>query len=50
VKEAMDKLVKDRDDKIKSILSDDQFKKFKEAEKKLHPPPPPEKSGIKPQQ
>ena len=40
VKEAMDKLVKERDDKIKKVLTEDQFKKFKEAEQKLHPPKP----------
>ncbi len=40
VKEAMDKLVKERDEKIKQVLTEDQFKKFKEAEKKLHPPKP----------
>lgn len=40
VKEAMDKLVKERDDKIKTILSEEQFKKFKEAEKQMHPPKP----------
>ena len=40
VKEAMDKLVKERDDKIKKVLTDEQFKKYKEAEKKLHPPKP----------
>jgi protein CpxP len=48
VKEAMDKLLKERDDKIKKILSDDQFKKFKEAEKKLHPPMPGEKGNSAP--
>ena len=40
VKEAMDKLVKERDDKIKTVLTEEQFKKYKEAEKKLHPPKP----------
>lgn len=41
VKEAMDKLVKERDDKIRKVLTDEQFKKFKEAEKTKHPHPPP---------
>ncbi len=40
VKEEMDKLVKERDESIKKILTDDQYKKYKEAEKKLHPPRP----------
>jgi hypothetical protein len=40
VKEAMDKLVKERDEKIKKALTEDQFKKYKEAEKKLRPPKP----------
>ena len=48
VKEAMDKLVKDRDEKIKAILTEEQFKKFKEAEKKLHPPPPGGSGGQSP--
>ncbi len=46
VKEAMDKLVKERDDKIKKVLTGDQFKRFKEAEKKMHPPKPPSKQDI----
>ena len=40
VKEAMDKLVKERDDKLKAILTEEQFKKYKEVEKKLLPPKP----------
>lgn len=40
VKEAMDKLVKERDDKLKTILTEEQFKKYKEVEKKLLPPKP----------
>ena len=40
VKEAMDKLVKERDESIEKILTDAQFKKYKEAAKKLHPPKP----------
>ena len=40
VKEAMDKLVKERDESIKKILSDAQYQKYKEAAKKLQPPKP----------
>jgi hypothetical protein len=40
VKEAMDKLVKERDDKLKTVLTEEQFKKYKEVEKKLLPPKP----------
>jgi periplasmic protein CpxP/Spy len=40
VKEAMDKIEKERDDKIKQVLTAEQYKKYKEAEKKLHPPRP----------
>ena len=40
VKAAMDKIITERDEKIKKILTEDQFNKFKEAEKKLHPPKP----------
>ncbi|MBI5858215.1 MAG: hypothetical protein HZB42_11290 [Sphingobacteriales bacterium] len=40
VKEAMDKLVKERDESIKKILTEDQYKKYKEAAKKLQPPKP----------
>lgn len=40
VKEAMDKLVKERDDAVKQILTVDQYNKYKEAVKKLHPPKP----------
>jgi hypothetical protein len=42
----MDKLVKERDDKVKKILSEDQFKKYKEAADKMHPPHPPVKPGT----
>jgi hypothetical protein len=47
-KEDVDKLVKARDEKIKSVLSEAQFKKYSEVEKTLHPPrpegpPPPDK-------
>jgi hypothetical protein len=50
VKEQFDKLVKERDDKMKQVLNEDQYKKYLEATKKLHPhhhegkdgaPPPP---------
>lgn len=40
VKEAMDKLVKERDQNVKKVLTDDQYSKYKEAVKKLHPPKP----------
>jgi Spy/CpxP family protein refolding chaperone len=40
VKDAMDKLIKERDDKIKQVLTAEQYKKYTEAEKKLHPPRP----------
>lgn len=40
VKEQMDKLVKERDEAIKKALTDDQYKKYQEAAKKLHPPKP----------
>jgi hypothetical protein len=40
VKAAMDKLVKERDESIKKILTEDQYKKYKEAAKKLQPPKP----------
>lgn len=38
VKEAMDKLVAERDESIKRILTASQYEKYKEALKKLHPP------------
>ena len=45
MKEQFDKLVKERDEKMKQVLSEDQYKKYLEAVKKLHPPhldaPPP---------
>ena len=40
VKAAMDKLLKERDDSIKKILTADQYKKYLLVEKKLHPPKP----------
>jgi hypothetical protein len=45
VKEAMDKLVKERDESIKKILTEAQYKNYKEAIKKLHPPKPGESNG-----
>jgi hypothetical protein len=45
IKEAMDKLVKERDAKIEKILTPEQFKKYQEAAQKLHPPKP---AGNKP--
>lgn len=52
VKEAMDKLVKDRDESIKKILTSAQYEKYKEAAKKMHPPKPgePGKGGPPPSQ
>ena len=50
VKEAMDKLVKERDEHVKKVLSEEQFKKYKEAADKMHPPHPPVKPGTPPQQ
>lgn len=43
VKEAMDKLVKERDEAVKKILTETQYEKYKETAKKLHPPKPGEK-------
>lgn len=45
VKEAMDKLVKKRDEQVKKVLTDEQFKKYKESAKKLHPPKLPGQNG-----
>ncbi|MBK9570570.1 MAG: hypothetical protein IPO53_12115 [Chitinophagaceae bacterium] len=45
VKEAMDKLVKERDESIKKILTDVQYQKYKETAKKLHPPKPGAQNG-----
>ena len=49
-KEEVDKLVKARDAKIKSVLSEAQFKKYAEVEKSLRPPRPegPPPSAKKP--
>ncbi|MEO7312734.1 MAG: hypothetical protein ABIX01_20290 [Chitinophagaceae bacterium] len=53
-KEAADKLIKERESKIKQALTDDQFKKYQELEKQMRPggprkpgkdgPPPPSNS------
>jgi len=48
VKEVMDKLVKERDEAVKKILTAEQYKKYTEAAKKLHPPKPGEKNGPPP--
>lgn len=40
VKAAMDKLAAERDANIKKILTEAQFKKYVEAEKKMRPPKP----------
>lgn len=50
-KEEMDKLLKERDSKIKGILNEEQFKKFQSVEaKKRHPAPPPHDMPLPPQQ
>jgi len=41
VKEAMDKLLQQRDAKLKQVLTAAEFSRFKEKEKQMHPPPPP---------
>lgn len=44
VKASLDKLKADRDTKVKKILTDDQYLKYQEVEKKMrvpNPPPPP---------
>ena len=40
-KEEMDKLVKERDEAVAKVLTAEEFKRYKEAEKKLRPPHPP---------
>jgi hypothetical protein len=40
LKAAMDKLVQERDESIKEILSEKQFEKYRTALEKLHPPKP----------
>jgi len=46
VKAAMDKLVKERDEAIKKVLTADQYEKYKETAKKLQPPPPGRPGGT----
>lgn len=41
VKEQLDKLLKERDQKVQRVLTATQFSKYQEAIKKLHPPGPP---------
>lgn len=41
VKASMDKLIQERDAKLKQILTAEEFAKFKAKEKQMHPPPPP---------
>ena len=48
VKLALDNLIKERDNKVKISLSDDQFKKYSLIVNKLHPPGPGERSGNGP--
>ncbi len=43
-KEEMDKLVKERDEAVSKVLTAEEFKRYKEAEKKLRPPHPPKPS------
>ena len=45
VKAAMDQLAKERDESIKKILTEAQFKKYVEAEKTMRPPRPGEPKG-----
>ena len=40
MKAAMDNLMKERDEKVKKVLTPSQFEKYTEASKKLQPPPP----------
>jgi hypothetical protein len=40
VKEAMDKLLQQRDAKIRMALTQEQYKKYLEVEKKMRPPQP----------
>jgi hypothetical protein len=48
MKEKLDKLIEERDESIKKVLSDAQYKKYKEAIKKLKPPPNAPPNGQKP--
>ena len=40
VKELFDKLVENRDARVKDVLTEDQYKKYLEVEKKMRPPHP----------
>lgn len=48
VKEAMDKLVADRDASVKKILTAQQYEQYREALKKLHPKGPGGQQGHPP--
>jgi len=48
VKLAMENLIKERDNKVKISLSEEQFKKYIPIVSKLHPPGPGERSGDGP--
>lgn len=50
MKETIDKRAEERDEEVKKILSEVQFKKYKEAVKKLKPPPGPPGNNRPPQQ
>jgi len=45
VKQALERLEKDRDNKVKSSLSTEQYKKYLSVVIKLHPPRPDDRSG-----
>ena len=48
MKEAFDRIEQARDAKMKTILTDDQYKKYSEVKIKIHPPhpdPPPPHKG-----
>ena len=49
-KEAMDKLIKERDESVKKILTTVQYEKYEEAAKKLHSPKPSGGKGGPPPQ
>lgn len=44
MKAAMENLMKERDEKVKKVLTASQFEKYTEAAKKLQPPPPGKKT------
>jgi hypothetical protein len=43
MKASMEKLMKERDEKVKKVLTASQYEKYMEAAKKLQPPPPGQK-------